>query len=290
MSAVPNEFDASICEICGSQNISIISLNDGYTGMLCNECDIAVTILKKDDSSDKINERSYSNIADRLRLYFMRERELNARFEAIYTDIKPKAGAVFMEVGSNLGYFSNFLKGKGHSVVSVELNEKLRRTQEQVFGISAFETISDVTNGSIDQVVFLDVIEHIPGIMTFAQELKRTMSPEGGLYLQFPNRRSRIARMRGSKWGWLSAPDHLYHFSPKSADIFLKKAGFEVEKVTIFSPILDDICDFRVMRFLCRPLWLINIILPLNRILYTQDGSLIGIHAKLPVPADSTPN
>lgn len=265
------------CPLCSEPISQKIKLNDGFYGVLCSVCEVVVTEIKANHDVVAENRANYSNILKRLKMFFFRERELTARFNFIYNFISPNQPAVIAEVGSNLGYFANYLINRGHKVISVELNDSLRDSQKVLFGINSIKEVTLIPDRSVDVFVFLDVIEHIPDLDSILFLVKQKLVIGGIIYLQFPNFNSLTARMRGSQWSWLSAPDHLYHFTPKSAKLLLKKNGFTISKHKTFSPFLDDLSEFRLIKIITRLLWVINIFLPINRIIEWPRGSLIGV-------------
>jgi hypothetical protein len=66
----------------------------------------------------------------------------------------------------------------------------------------------------------------------FLLETLRILKPGGLVFLQSPNIDSDVASIWGIRWPWLCLPDHLYHFSPRTIDILLQKAGFLVHRVS----------------------------------------------------------
>lgn len=269
------------CEICSNEVTAKVDLNDNYKGFYCNSCDFIMTELKDVDTHENVNDDYYSDIKKRIKFYLLREKELNYRFEKIYKTFNCNQQLNICEIGSNLGYFSTFLKNKGHNIYSVEINDNLRDMQKCFFGIASNKGIENLEDNSIDLLVFMDVIEHIPEPLKFLEFLKPKLKENAKIYLQFPNHRSFIAKLTRSNWGWWSAPDHIYHFSPKSAELFLETAGFDIVRNDIFSPVLDDLSHIPIINKLIKPLWLVNFLFPINRLIYTNKGSLIGIQGIL---------
>lgn len=266
------------CIACHCELGSTVPLNDGYSGYKCASCGLIKTILKDDDSVEGNNIKQYSNIINRLRMYFRREREFSKRFGYICKNIRIESRTLrIAEVGSNLGYFSNYLNKLGHDVTSIEVNDSLCRAQSLLFDIDSVKKISDLPDASFDLIIFLDVIEHIPEIDKIMQMVSEKLKVKGRLYLQFPNNESAISKLRGVKWSWLSCPDHVYHFSSKAARALMNNFNYEIERDFKFSPVLDDLSDIPIVKKLLRPFWLINIFMPLNSLIKWPGGSLIGI-------------
>ena len=82
--------------------------------------------------------------------------------------------------------------------------------------------------GSFDAITCWDVIEHTRNPVAFLRETARLLKPGGRLFLTVPNVGTRHARLLGRYWeGFAKIREHLFYFTPATADRALELAGFE---------------------------------------------------------------
>ncbi|MBU4285014.1 class I SAM-dependent methyltransferase [Patescibacteria group bacterium] len=74
-------------------------------------------------------------------------------------------------------------------------------------------------------------LEHLNNPLTTLQQLKNLLKPNGEIIIYGPNFRSLSAKIFKNKWFGLDCPRHLYHFTPKTINQLLEKAGFKTQKI-----------------------------------------------------------
>jgi 2-polyprenyl-3-methyl-5-hydroxy-6-metoxy-1,4-benzoquinol methylase len=144
------------------------------------------------------------------------------------------SGRKLLDVGCGAGQFLRAAIDAGWDAEGVELNRENACAVAE-FGIRVFwGTLEDAafSDATFDVVSLWDVLEHIPCPVHFLLETLRILKPGGLVFLQSPNIDSDVASIWGIRWPWLCLPDHLYHFSPRTIDILLQKAGFLVHRVS----------------------------------------------------------
>jgi SAM-dependent methyltransferase len=119
----------------------------------------------------------------------------------------------------------------GWEVEGVEPLEQGRVRSMTKLGLRVHDTIGHAPINAFDAVTMWHVIEHIGSPIEFLQEVRATLVDGGVLALATPNIESLVARATGESWSWLSPPDHLYFYSPKTLPELLLKSGFEVLEV-----------------------------------------------------------
>lgn len=139
-------------------------------------------------------------------------------------------GGRLLEVGSAAGYFLNAARAD-FAVAGLEPSQwgcKLAREKFklEVFN-EAFETTTRFEPDSLDVVVMIDVIEHLPDPRKALEQAAKLLKPGGLLYIVTPDIGSLSARLlRGSWWGL--RPAHIYYFDRGTMGRLLRDAGFEV--------------------------------------------------------------
>jgi hypothetical protein len=79
-------------------------------------------------------------------------------------------------------------------------------------------------------------------------KIRRILKKDGLLVIQSPNIQSLMAILTKSKWSWLTPPDHLYHFTPATLELLLKKHGFDIRLLHTWEPAQSFSDDLIVAR------------------------------------------
>jgi SAM-dependent methyltransferase len=87
-----------------------------------------------------------------------------------------------------------------------------------------------------DRIVFWHVLEHIHRIGETLDAARGLLEQDGMLVIALPNIESFDSKRYGMEWIALDAPRHLYHFTPDTLGILLKKHGFTVVDITPYLP------------------------------------------------------
>lgn len=97
-----------------------------------------------------------------------------------------------------------------------------------------------VQEGAFDCIRLEHVFEHLLKPVEVLEVLGRMLKPDGFLVMTFPCKDS-ISRMLSSRhWGPLEPPVHIYHHTPKSARLMLRKANLMPLKVKPY-PVIEQL-------------------------------------------------
>jgi 2-polyprenyl-3-methyl-5-hydroxy-6-metoxy-1,4-benzoquinol methylase len=137
-----------------------------------------------------------------------------------------------LEIGCSEGVLLRQMRDGLHwSVRGVEPFEPYAR-----HGVSNWELKIDnaffmselYSDGRFDLVTFMHVIEHIPEPVEFLKDVSRMLTEDGHIFFETPNLWSpKIGRISAA----LFASPHLAILSPKSAELLLRRAGFELVRL-----------------------------------------------------------
>ena len=262
-----------ICPICNHPPTDTVRINNGHSAQLCHECDFLMTVTETDPL--RVNAETYP-LKTRILTYFLREKEFTSRYGAILALIRRHARIEsLLEIGSNIGVFADFARQRGIHVDSVELHDECREFQRLAYKIDAVSDLSALSGRTYNAVVLMDVLEHIPDPVEYLCLIKKFLSRDGVIFLQFPNKNSWASRLAGEKWGWWSAPDHLYHFSGKAVHRAAEKSGYHVVLLNHVSPVLDDLEGIPFLGRLFSPARVLSRWLNVNLFISVKGGSLI---------------
>jgi 2-polyprenyl-3-methyl-5-hydroxy-6-metoxy-1,4-benzoquinol methylase len=136
-----------------------------------------------------------------------------------------------LEIGCATGALLSSFAEAGWNAKGVEVGASMAAYARATFGL-------DVTAGTIeaadlsadryDVVIATHLIEHLNDPRSFIAEARRTMRPDGRLYLVTPNADGFQARLKGARWR-SAIRDHLYLFSVRTLRAMLRSEGMSVE-------------------------------------------------------------
>lgn len=142
----------------------------------------------------------------------------------------PPPGAL-LDVGCAYGFFLELARQGGWTVSGIDLSAHAVERARHLLGSADLRVgqLSDaqLPSGSFDAITCWDVIEHTRDPMAFLREAARLLKPGGRLFLTVPNVGTTHARILGRYWeGFGKIREHLFYFTPASADRALALAGF----------------------------------------------------------------
>ncbi len=136
-----------------------------------------------------------------------------------------------LEVGSGLGYLLAFFRNDGWRVLGVEPNAGLNRHAEKVLGLrvrSAILPHADIPSDSMDVVLMMHVIEHVPDPHSTMREIFRVLRPGGTFVMETPCYDTLTFRILGRRERSLSCGGHIYFFTTHTLEQLATKAGFHI--------------------------------------------------------------
>jgi len=240
-----------ICIACGNtfqSKKSIVvtneKVNKDYTINFC-ECGLGKTDLEND--SININEINYSDVIDRIAIYYHQlHNHYKIRIAQTVKEIKKHvSGLNLLEVGGNIGFVANEFKKHGYDVTNCELNEKCRTFSELVYDIKVEQDFFKITN-KYDIVTLLDVLEHFEDPKIALEQAKSVLNSNGVIFIQLPNAESVTSKRLREKWDWWSPPDHTYHFTTDTLKRVCENTGFKIVHCETYNLIED----FRIFNWL----------------------------------------
>ena len=202
-----DHFDSLHCDTCDSSHFVAISTGNGAT----------VTDFQYGGDNEKYTEKSY--------LY---GKELRwAHLELLRQDW---SGHKVLEIGCFNGFFLDELKKRGADVYGFEINQDAIAVGSELFGLAgrlevSLERLS--THGPFDDVLCIDVLEHLEQPGAFVDELSSLLHPEGRLTVAGPTTERRFHDKSDFP------PHHKWWFSRLGMKKMLQQCGFQVVSISI---------------------------------------------------------
>lgn len=147
--------------------------------------------------------------------------------------LHPRRGKL-VEVGSGLGFVLQAFRKDGWEVMGVEPDRNTARYASERVGIPTLNMTLEAArlpDDSLDAVVMLHVIEHVPDPVGTLREIHRILKPGGHLILETPRYDTLMFRILGHRERSLSCDGHIYFFTTESLRKAYVAAGFELDRL-----------------------------------------------------------
>ncbi|MGL4595179.1 MAG: class I SAM-dependent methyltransferase [Thermoguttaceae bacterium] len=142
-------------------------------------------------------------------------------------------GASFLEVGAGFGSFCDVIRERNYfgSITAVEPTPQMAKAC-RALGLNVINDFAEnaISGNRCDLFCSFEVIEHIYNPFLFLQNACNVLSEHGLIVLSNPNPLGFDAAMLGLKLATFDH-EHLNYFNPKSMEILLNRAGFEVIEI-----------------------------------------------------------
>jgi SAM-dependent methyltransferase len=142
--------------------------------------------------------------------------------------VRKWAGRKVLEIGCFNGFFLDELKKRGADVYGYDVNEHALRTGRRIFALEGrlYSSFDDLRReGPFDDILFIDVIEHVDDPVNFLAEMGSMLKVDGRISIAGPT----LERGFHDKSDY--PPHHKWWFSNTGLNGFLSRSGYKVEEV-----------------------------------------------------------
>ena len=144
-------------------------------------------------------------------------------------------GKIVLDIGCGTGDFLTACSKNDWIIYGVEPNSKARAlAQEKTASKKVYSSISELLeihkDKKFDVITLWHVLEHIPNLIEYINDLKKLLSSTGTLIIAVPNFKSYDATHYKKYWAAYDVPRHLWHFSPKAIGLLFDKVDMTVQK------------------------------------------------------------
>lgn len=152
----------------------------------------------------------------------------------------------FLEVGCGYGPVLIAARDLGYEVTGIELGDQAREWAAREHGLEMHGRILEecgFADASFDVIFAWHVIEHVPDMTRFLNEVRRVLKPGGIFFFGTENYRSLPIRVNralhllgGTLPGLDTADEHTFLFTPGLVRSLFPRFGFQVESAHAFQP------------------------------------------------------
>jgi SAM-dependent methyltransferase len=238
---VPGEFPLARCEGCGllyqNPRVRVDQLDLAYPpgyGPHAREAELGRTLRRLDAGGRWF-------LATRLGYAHLRPERASAaaRLHALrrrrkYLDLFPPwlGQGRLLDVGCANGRFLLQMGAVGWQLAGVEFDPeaaaKARAVTPDVF--EGDPAAAPFAPGRFDLVTAFHVVEHLPDPLRALRRMIEWLAPGGLMIVEVPNAGGLGARLFGRYWSGLDFPRHLVHFTPRTMQAMVARAGGRIER------------------------------------------------------------
>ncbi len=244
------------CPTCGpaARNRFLFQRTDGLGIRLCGGCGLMFVsprltprklaeIYESEDFSDISVFDNFNYDQWKQQTGFVVNSLSSYKVKAALLDLVVKyvpPGGRLLDVGSGFGLTVYEANRRGFRAEGIDISRRLANLAHEKLGVTVrcgrIEE-ADIEEGSIDAVIFWDVLEHVHNPLEILAKIRRITRPGGHLFGQVPNwrgltnryktflNRHGLARKQFKHFGF---PHHIFNFDEGSLRLMLEKAGFEL--------------------------------------------------------------
>jgi 2-polyprenyl-3-methyl-5-hydroxy-6-metoxy-1,4-benzoquinol methylase len=160
----------------------------------------------------------------------IRKFTLNLKRLLVQKQTQLKSGAI-LDIGCGTGAFLNTMKEAGWKITGLEPDETAIKKAKALYQIhpQSPSELFNLSDQQFDAITMWHVLEHVHQLNEYLFQLRKILKDNGTLFIAVPNYTSFDAQFYKETWAAYDVPRHLYHFSPKSIEMLVKRYGMKIK-------------------------------------------------------------
>lgn len=137
---------------------------------------------------------------------------------------------MLLDIGSGTGTFAHTMERAGWNVVGLEPDPEARKQAIKKYNCDIYpsDELFRLPEQTYSVITMWHVLEHVHQLDEYVDRMKHLLAPTGKLIIAVPNYTSKDAAIYKEFWASYDVPRHLYHFSPNSMRMLMKRHGMQV--------------------------------------------------------------
>ncbi len=208
--------------------------NESYEVMINNNYDMLITSPVPSNLHDYYLSDNYISHTDSKKSLFdkiyqiVKNHTLKNKLKLI-NSFNPTEKKV-LDIGAGTGDFLNICKNNNWNITGIEPSLKAREIAFKK-NILLKEDIKEISSNRFDVITLWHVLEHIPNLIEYINQIKKLLKPNGKLIIAVPNYKSYDAKFYKEFWAAYDVPRHLWHFSQSSIRKLFFEVDMKIEKI-----------------------------------------------------------
>jgi 2-polyprenyl-3-methyl-5-hydroxy-6-metoxy-1,4-benzoquinol methylase len=160
----------------------------------------------------------------------IRKFTLNLKRALVQKQTQLKSGSI-LDIGCGTGAFLNTMKEAGWKITGLEPDETAIKKAKALYQIhpQSPSELFNLSDQQFDAITMWHVLEHVHQLNEYLFQLRKILKDNGTLFIAVPNYTSFDAQFYKETWAAYDVPRHLYHFSPKSIEMLVKRYGMKIK-------------------------------------------------------------
>jgi 2-polyprenyl-3-methyl-5-hydroxy-6-metoxy-1,4-benzoquinol methylase len=220
----------SVCKICGSTNIRLLSTKERAHYYLCRDC--ALIFQHPPPQPNAMQAYADEQYTSGLYRDYVEARSMKlAHFRRRLQSLQPLSPAGrLLDIGCSCGYFLEVAAESGYDVHGIEFSPGAIAAAHSSIRPrimrGRLEDLPADQAGSFDVVSAFDLIEHIDEPQPFLRKVSRLLKSGGHVLISTPDSEHFLRFVMGARWPMLQPMQHLSIFSRRSLRLALEQSGF----------------------------------------------------------------
>ncbi len=219
------------CAICNKYSATFYTNTNSYDILKCHYCKAGFLSRMP---TKKVLHDFYSNFT--YDTGFINEKLIRKEATNVLKNLKKYKGKL-LDIGSGAGFFIHEAQKMGWSCLGIETSKKLVDYGKVYLNINIihgdFLNIN-LKNEKYDVIILSQIIEHITEPYKMLNKVYSYLSKGGILYIATPNFNSHLSKVLKVNFPYLSPPEHVIFYSPKTLYFLLQKTGFQRMKIRTY--------------------------------------------------------